>query len=44
VTTDTRGGQTGIAIPKRSFLTEYSCRIPPAVYPKLQRAWFDAAS
>lgn len=29
-------------IPKRSFLTEYSCRIPPACYPPLMRTWFDA--
>jgi len=29
-------------IPKRSFLTEYSCRIDPAVYPKLMRKWFEA--
>jgi hypothetical protein len=29
-------------IPKRSFLTEYSCRIRPASYPKLMRRWFDA--
>lgn len=29
-------------IPKRSFLTEYSCRIPPVCYPKLMRHWFDA--
>lgn len=29
-------------IPKRSFLTEYSCRIRPAAYPKLMRRWFDA--
>jgi hypothetical protein len=29
-------------IPKRSFLTEYSCRIAPAVYPKLMHRWFDA--
>jgi hypothetical protein len=29
-------------IPKRSFLTEYSCRINPACYPKLMRHWFDA--
>jgi hypothetical protein len=29
-------------IPKRSFLTEYSCRIRPACYPKLMSAWFDA--
>jgi len=32
------------AIPKRSFLTEYSCRIAPASYPKLMRHWFDAMS
>jgi hypothetical protein len=30
------------AIPKRSFLTEYSCRIDPDCYPKLMRRWFDA--
>lgn len=30
------------AIPKRSFLTEYSCRIAPGCYPKLMAAWFDA--
>ena len=30
--------------PKRSFLTEYSCRIAPASYPKLMRLWFDAMS
>ena len=29
-------------IPKRAFLTEYSCRIPPDCYPKLMRHWFDA--
>lgn len=29
-------------VPKRSFLTEYSCRIPTACYPKLMTAWFDA--
>jgi hypothetical protein len=29
-------------IPKRSFLTEYSCRTPPAAYPKLMAAWFEA--
>lgn len=29
-------------IPKRSFLTEYSCRIDPTCYPKLMRHWFDA--
>lgn len=31
-------------IPKRSFLTEYSCRIDPACYPKLMQEWFDAAA
>ena len=30
-------------IPKRSFLTEYSCRIASASYPKLMRAWFEQA-
>ena len=30
------------AIPKRSLLTEYSCRIDPACYPKLMQQWFDA--
>jgi hypothetical protein len=30
------------AIPKRSFLTEYSCRINPESYPRLMRLWFDA--
>jgi len=29
-------------VPKRSFLTEYSCRIPPACHPKLMRSWFAA--
>jgi Transposase DDE domain len=29
-------------IPKRSFLTEYSCRIDPSSYPQLMRLWFDA--
>jgi hypothetical protein len=29
-------------IPKRSFLTEYSCRLDPTCYPKLLRSWFDA--
>jgi hypothetical protein len=29
-------------IPKRSFLTEYSCRIDPTCYPELMRHWFDA--
>lgn len=32
------------AIPKRSFLTEYSCRVDPDCYPKLMRYWFDATS
>jgi len=32
------------APPKRSFLTEYSCRIDPCCYPKLMSLWFDAAS
>jgi hypothetical protein len=31
-------------VPKRSFLTEYSCRIPPACYPELMRGWFDTVS
>jgi hypothetical protein len=31
-------------IPKRSFLTEYSCRLEPACYPNLLRRWFDALS
>jgi len=29
-------------IPKRSFLTEYSCRTTPDSYPVLMRKWFDA--
>lgn len=29
-------------IPKRSFLTEYSCRIPPQCYPAFMKQWFDA--
>jgi len=29
--------------PKRSFLTEYSCRIDPRCYPELAQRWFDAA-
>ena len=29
-------------IPKRSFLTEYSCRINPTSYPEIMRRWFDA--
>lgn len=31
-------------VPKRSFLTEYSCRIHPDCYPRLMRSWFDAVS
>lgn len=30
------------AIPKRSYLTEYSCRIDPECYPALMRGWFEA--
>jgi len=29
-------------IPKRAFLTEYSCRVHPQNYPKLMRLWFAA--
>jgi hypothetical protein len=29
-------------IPKRSFLTEYSCRVMPECYPSLMRGWLDA--
>jgi hypothetical protein len=29
-------------IPKRSFLTEYSCRIEPACYPRWMARWFNA--
>lgn len=28
--------------PKRSFLTEYSCRIDPRSYPAFMQGWFDA--
>jgi hypothetical protein len=28
--------------PKRSFLTEYSCRIDPRCYPTVAQRWFDA--
>jgi len=28
-------------IPKRSFLTEYSCRVPPRAYPAFLKRWFD---
>lgn len=29
-------------VPKRAFLTQYSCRITPATYPEFLRRWFDA--
>lgn len=29
-------------IPKRSFSTEYSCRIDPRSYPQFMQGWFDA--
>ncbi len=32
------------AIPKRAFLTEYSCRVDPRCYPALMRDWFDAVT
>ena len=31
-------------MPKRAFLTEYSCRIDPRAYPELMGVWFDAIS
>ena len=31
-------------LPKRSFLTEYSCRIDPGCYPRLMRSWFDGVA
>jgi hypothetical protein len=31
-------------VPKRSFLTEYSCRIDPDCYPRWMRLWFNALS
>jgi hypothetical protein len=31
-------------MPKRSFLTEYSCRIDPIAYPKVMEKWFEAVS
>jgi len=31
-------------VPKRSFLTEYSCRLAPETHRKLMRLWFDAMS
>jgi hypothetical protein len=30
------------AIPKRSWLTEYSCRVDPRCYPKWMQEWFEA--
>jgi hypothetical protein len=30
------------AIPKRAFLTEYSCRVDPRSYPVFMARWFDA--
>lgn len=30
-------------VPKRSFLTEYSCRVQPDRYPALMHAWFEGA-
>lgn len=32
------------AIPKRSYLTEYSCRVEPSAHPILMRGWFDELS
>ncbi len=32
------------AIPKRSWLTEYSCRVDPRCYPKWMQQWFEAMS
>jgi hypothetical protein len=29
-------------VPKRSFLTEYSCRIAPPCYPAFMKRWFEA--
>jgi len=31
-------------IPKRAFLTEYSCRVDPRSYPELMKLWFGAMS
>jgi len=31
-------------VPKRSFLTEYSCRVKPESHHQLMRLWFDAMS
>jgi hypothetical protein len=35
-------GQYDHVLFKRTFLTEYSCRIDPGSYPKLMHLWFDA--
>jgi hypothetical protein len=32
------------AIPKRSWLTEYSCRVDPRCYPRWMQQWFEAMS
>jgi len=32
------------SIPKRAFLTEYSCRIDSRCYPNLMRLWFEATA
>jgi hypothetical protein len=32
------------AIPKRSWLTEYSCRVDPRCYPQWMQQWFEAMS
>jgi hypothetical protein len=31
-------------MPKRSFLAEYSCRVDPRCFPKLNHRWFDAVA
>jgi len=31
-------------VPKRGFVTEYSCRVKPESHHKLMRLWFDAMS
>lgn len=31
-------------VPKRAFLTQYSCRITPPTYPRFMRHWFDELS
>ena len=32
------------AVPKRAFMTEYSCRIEPSCHPVLMKKWFDAVA